>query len=96
MNARGHLNLVGWPLSRLLRYKGSGELSAPKWEPVNFSIPRNIIADGEKVLKNTNPAEIIPEAIGIIPNTIQNSLKVIEDLTSPNQPKQDLKQKENP
>ena len=63
------------------------------WQELNF--------DGSAVLKmvpkwNTNPAEIIPEAIGIIPNTIQNSLKVIEDLTSPNQPKQDLKQKENP
>ena len=36
MNARGHLNLVGWPLSRLLRYKGSGELSAPQMGTCEF------------------------------------------------------------
>ena len=96
MNARGHLNLVGWPLSRLLRYKGTGLLSEPKWEPINFSIPRGIIADGEKVLKSSNPAEIIPEAIGIIPNTIQNSIKALEALTVPNQSKRNFKPKENP
>ena len=84
MNARGHLSLVGWPLSRLLRYKGTGSLSKPKWEPVNFTLPREIIANGERVLKDSNATEIIPEAIGIIPNTIQNSIKALEELTSPN------------
>ena len=84
MNARGHLSLVGWPLSRLLRYKGTGSISKPKWEPVNFTLPREIIANGERVLKDSNAAEIIPEAIGIIPNTIQNSIKALEELTSPN------------
>ena len=95
MNARGHLSLVGWPLSRLLRYKGTGTLSKPKWEPVNFTLPREIIANGERVLKDSNATEIIPEAIGIIPNTIQSSIKALEELTSPKKSKRNIQEKKN-
>ncbi len=40
MNARGPLRLVGWPLSKLLKYKCEGPLDEPHWRPVNFSLPR--------------------------------------------------------
>jgi hypothetical protein len=40
MNARGPLRLVSWPISKLLRYKGEGDLSDPTWRPVNFTLPR--------------------------------------------------------
>ena len=83
MNARGPLRLVGWPISKLLRYKGEGTLEEPKWKPVNFSIPLNIIANGEKLIKETKINEIVPEAINILPNAINKSLKAIESLTLP-------------
>ena len=86
MNARGPLRLVGWPLSKLLRYKGEGTLEEPKWKPVNFSIPLNIIANGEKLIKETKVNEIVPEAINILPNAINKSLKAIESLTLPGIP----------
>ena len=83
MNARGPLRLVGWPISKLLRYKGEGTLEEPKWKPVNFSIPLNIIANGEKLIKETKVNEIVPEVINILPNAINQSLKAIESLTLP-------------
>ena len=83
MNARGPLRLVGWPISKLLRYKGEGTLKDPKWKPVNFSIPLNIIANGEKLISGSKVNGIIPEAINILPNAIGKSLKAIEALTLP-------------
>ena len=83
MNARGPLRLVGWPISKLLRYKGEGTLEEPKWKPINFSIPLNIIANGEKLIKETKVNEIVPEAINILPNAINKSLKAIESLALP-------------
>ena len=83
MNARGPLRLVGWPISKLLRYKGEGTLKDPKWKPVNFSIPLNIIANGEKLIRESKVNGIIPEAINILPNAIGKSLKAIEALTLP-------------
>ena len=83
MNARGPLRLVGWPISKLLRYKGEGTLKEPKWKPINFSIPLNILANGEKLIKESKVNNIIPEAINILPNAINKSLKAIEALTLP-------------
>ncbi len=83
MNARGPLRLVGWPISKLLRYKGEGTLKEPKWKPINFSIPLNILANGEKLIKQSKINKIIPEAINILPNAINKSLKAIEALTLP-------------
>ncbi|MDC0049915.1 AsmA-like C-terminal region-containing protein [Verrucomicrobia bacterium] len=83
MNARGPLRLVGWPISKLLRYKGEGTLKEPKWKPINFSIPLNIIANGEKLIKESKVNDIIPEAINILPNAINKSLKAIEALALP-------------
>lgn len=83
MNARGPLRLVGWPISKLLRYKGEGTLKEPKWKPINFSIPLNILANGEKLIKESKVNNIIPEAINILPNAIDKSLKAIETLTLP-------------
>jgi len=83
MNARGPLRLVGWPISKLLRYKGEGTLKEPKWKPINFSIPLNILANGEKLIKESKVNNIIPEAIKILPNAIDKSLKAIETLTLP-------------
>ena len=83
MNARGPLRLVGWPISKLLRYKGEGTLKEPKWKPINFSIPLNILANGEKLIKESKVNNIIPEAINILPNAINKSLKAIETLTLP-------------
>ena len=83
MNARGPLRLVGWPISKLLRYKGEGTLKEPKWKPINFSIPLNILANGEKLIKESKINNIIPEAINILPNAINKSLKAIETLTLP-------------
>ena len=83
MNARGPLRLVGWPISKLLRYKGEGTLKEPKWKPINFSIPLNILATGEKLIKQSKINKIIPEAINILPNAINKSLKAIEALTLP-------------
>ena len=83
MNARGPLRLVGWPISKLLRYKGEGTLKEPKWNPVNFSIPLNILANGEKLIKESKVNKLIPEAINILPNAIDKSLKAIETLPLP-------------
>ena len=83
MNARGPLRLVGWPISKLLRYKGEGTLKEPKWKPINFSIPLNILANGEKLIKESKVNNIIPEALNILPNAINKSLKAIETLTLP-------------
>ena len=83
MNARGPLRLVGWPISKLLRYKGEGTLKEPKWKPINFSIPLNILANGEKLIKESKVNNIIPEVINILPNAINKSLKAIETLTLP-------------
>ena len=83
MNARVALRLVGWPISKLLRYKGEGTLKEPKWKPINFSIPLNILANGEKLIKESKINNIIPEAINILPNAIDKSLKAIETLTLP-------------
>ena len=83
MNARGPLRLVGWPISKLLRYKGEGTLKEPKWKPINFSIPLNILANGEKLIKESKINNIIPEVINILPNAIDKSLKAIETLTLP-------------
>ena len=47
------------------------------------SIPLNIIANGEKLIKETKINEIVPEAINILPNAINKSLKAIESLTLP-------------
>ena len=83
MNARGPLRLVGWPISKLLRYKGEGTLKEPKWKPINFSIPLNILANGEELIKQSKVNKLIPEAINILPNAINKSLKAIETLTLP-------------
>jgi hypothetical protein len=83
MNARGPLRLVGWPISKFLRYKGEGTLKEPKWKPINFSIPLNILANGEELIKQSKVNKLIPEAINILPNAINKSLKAIEALTLP-------------
>jgi hypothetical protein len=87
MNARGPLQIVGWPLSKLLRYKGEGPLSDPTWRPVNFTLPRRRDADG-KMLPTEAPkiTQIIPAAvgagtkatIGLGTKTLQTGVKVIE------------------
>ena len=40
MNVRGAPGVVLYPVSRLFKYKGEGDLYNPDWRPVNFTLPR--------------------------------------------------------
>lgn len=76
MNAKGALRLVGWPLSKLLKYKGEGSLSDPQWRPVNFSLPRR--AEGEEtILPAGRIGQNVPKAIDAGGKALEAGTKVI-------------------
>ena len=64
MNARGPLRLVGWPLSKLLKYKGEGSLSDPQWRAVNFTLPRNRRLGQEEGPLGPRLTQKVPKVVG--------------------------------
>ncbi len=79
MNARGPLRIVGWPLSKLLKYKGEGPVSDPSWRPVNFTIPPRRDAQGNIVPEGPpRITKVVPAAVGVGTQTLKAGAKVLE------------------